>query len=52
MYEQYSREELEGMLHDGLWFLAAEGRFDQRTAIDLDGIAWETFTVIEAKRIT
>ncbi len=60
MYEQYSREQLEGMLHDaalnwlahdGLWFLAVEGKFDQDTAIELDGIAWETFTVIEAKRI-
>ncbi len=60
MYEQYTREQLEGMLHDaalnwlahdGLWFLAVEGKFDQETAIELDGVAWETFTVIEAKRI-
>lgn len=60
MYEQYTREQLEGMLHDaalnwlahdGLWFLAVEGKFDQETAIELDGVAWETFTMIEAKRI-
>ena len=60
MYEQYTREQLEGMLHDaalnwlahdGLWFLAVEGKFDQETAIELDGVAWETFTVIEARRI-
>ena len=60
MLEQYTREELEGMLHDaalnwlahdGLWFLAVEEKFDQETAIELDGVAWEAFTVIEAKRI-
>jgi hypothetical protein len=55
-----SREELIGLLedaaknwlaHDGLWFLAAEGRFDMETAIELDAKAWEGFTVLEAKRI-
>jgi hypothetical protein len=60
MFADLSREELEGMLsdaalnwlaHDGLWFLAAEDRFDMDTAIDLDRTAWESFTVIEAKRI-
>jgi len=60
MFEEFSREELEGMLrdaalnwlaHDGLWFLAAEKKFDMETAIELDAKAWETFTVIEAKRI-
>ncbi len=60
MFEGFSRDELEGMLHDaalnwlahdGLWFLAAEERFDMETAIDLDAKAWESFTVIEAKRI-
>jgi len=60
MFAGLSREELEGMLedaalnwlaHDGLWFLAAEDRFDMETAIDLDTRAWESFTVIEARRI-
>ena len=60
MFERFSREELEGMLedaalnwlaHDGLWFLAVEDRFDMETAIDLDTKAWESFTVIEARRI-
>ena len=60
MYEQFSREQLEGMLHDaalnwlahdGLWFLAVEEKADQETAIELDKKAWESFTVIEAKRI-
>ncbi|HDD25410.1 MAG TPA: hypothetical protein ENF52_08240 [Chloroflexi bacterium] len=39
------------LAHDGLWFLAAEERFDMKTAIALDRHAWEQFTVIEAKRI-
>lgn len=60
MFEGFSREELEGMLedaamnwlaHDGLWFLAVEDRFDIESAMDLDAKAWESFTVIEAKRI-
>ena len=60
MFEGFSREQLEGMLedaamnwlaHDGLWFLAVEDRFDIETAMDLDAKAWESFTVIEAKRI-
>ncbi len=60
MYDELTREELEGMLHDaalnwlahdGLWFLAVEDRFGMETAIELDGRAWEQFTVIEAKRI-
>jgi len=60
MLEGIDRERLEGMLHDaalnwlahdGLWFLAAEDRFDMETAIDLDAEAWKSFTVIEAKRI-
>lgn len=57
---QHSKEELIDMLedagknwlaHDGLWFLAAEDRFDMETAIELDRAAWERFTVIEARRI-
>jgi len=60
MLSDHSREELEGMLqdaalnwlaHDGLWFLAVEERFGMEAAIDLDTKAWESFTVIEAKRI-
>jgi hypothetical protein len=39
------------LAHDGLWFLAAEEKFDMETAIELDRRAWETFTVIEARRI-
>lgn len=54
------RETLERMLvdfaknwlaHDGLWFQAAEEKFDMETAIELDRTAWERFSVIEAKRI-
>ena len=60
MYDELTRDELEGMLHDaalnwlahdGLWFLAVEDRFGMEAAIELDGRAWEQFTVIEAKRI-
>jgi hypothetical protein len=56
----FSKQELIAMLedaaknwlaHDGLWFLAAEGKMDMETAIELDRMAWERFTVIEAKRI-
>ena len=39
------------LAHDGLWFQAAENRFGQKAAIELDTEAWRTFTVIEAKRI-
>jgi hypothetical protein len=57
---ELSKEQLIGMLedaaknwlaHDGLWFLAAEARFDIEAAIALDAAAWQRFTVIEAKRI-
>jgi hypothetical protein len=60
MSHELTREDLEGMLqdaalnwlaHDGLWFLAVEERFDMATAIELDARAWESFTVIEARRI-
>lgn len=60
MLEGFSRETLEGMLqdaalnwlaHDGLWFLAVEGKAGMDTAIELDAQAWASFTVIEAKRI-
>jgi hypothetical protein len=55
-----SKEQLIGMLedaaknwlaHDGLWFLAVEQKSDMHTAIELDRRAWETFTVLEARRI-
>jgi hypothetical protein len=55
-----TKEELLGFLtdaaknwlaHDGLWFQAAEKTFGLDTALELDKKAWETFTVIEAKRI-
>ena len=39
------------LAHDGLWFLAVEAKYDMDVAIELDRIAWERFTVIEAKRI-
>jgi hypothetical protein len=54
------KERLIGMLedaaknwlaHDGLWFLAAERRHGIEEAIELDRTAWETFTVLEARRI-
>jgi len=57
---QLSKDELIDLLedaaknwlaHDGLWFLAAEQKFDMETAIELDTRAWEKFTVIEARRI-
>jgi hypothetical protein len=60
MLEEFSREELEGMLHDaalnwlahdGLWFLAAEEKCGMETAIEMDARAWESFTVVEARRI-
>ena len=40
------------LAHDGLWFQAAEIKFDLDTAMELDAAAWEKFTVIEAKRIS
>jgi len=57
---QLSKDELIDLLedaaknwlaHDGLWFLAAERKFDMETAIELDTRAWEKFTVVEARRI-
>ena len=58
--QDLSREELIRLLkdaaknwlaHDGLWFQAVEGRFGLEAAMELDGRAWEKFTVIEAQRI-
>ncbi len=39
------------LAHDGLWFQAVEQSFGMDKAIELDKLAWERFTVIEAKRI-
>lgn len=39
------------LAHDGLWFQAVEQKFGMDAAIELDAVAWEKFTVIEAKRI-
>lgn len=39
------------LAHDGLWFRAVEDKFGFEAALDLDKKAWETFTVLEAKRI-
>lgn len=39
------------LAHDGLWFQAAELKYGMDAAIELDRMAWEKFTVIEAKRI-
>ena len=55
-----SREELLALVkdlskrwlaHDGLWFQAAEAKYGMDAAIELDAMAWEKFTVLEAKRI-
>lgn len=55
-----SREELEYLLvdfakrwlaHDGLWFQEVEKYHGIDEAIKLDAGAWESFTVIEARRI-
>ena len=57
---QLSKQELAGLLedaaknwlaHDGLWFLAVEAEHGMEAAIRCDTIAWEKFTVIEARRI-
>jgi Family of unknown function (DUF6125) len=39
------------LAHDGCWFLAAEERFDLKTAIDLDTRSWARFAAAEARRI-
>lgn len=58
--EDFSKEQLldfiadlskRWLAHDGLWFQAAEKKYGMDAAIELDGMAWEKFTVIEAKRI-
>ena len=58
--EDFSKDELVALLrdaavnwlaHDGLWFRAVEDKFGLEAAMELDKKAWETFTVLEAKRI-
>lgn len=39
------------LAHDGLWFQAVESLDGMERAIKADALAWEKFTVIEAKRI-
>lgn len=39
------------LAHDGLWFQAVERAHGMEAAIEADRTAWETFTVIEARRI-
>jgi hypothetical protein len=39
------------LAHDGLWFQVVENKFGIDSAIELDRVAWEKFTKIEAKRI-
>ena len=39
------------LAHDGLWFQAVEDKYGIEAAIELDKKAWESFTVVEAKRI-
>lgn len=36
---------------DGVWFRAVENKYGIETAIGLDKEVWETYTVIEARRI-
>ena len=54
------RDKLEAMLvdfaknwltHDGLWFQAVEKQYGIDKAIELDTEAWDSFTVIEARRV-
>lgn len=39
------------LAHDGCWFLGAEERLGQATAIELDAAAWGRFAEAEARRI-
>ena len=39
------------LAHDGLWFQAVENMDGMGNAIRADALAWEQFTVVEAKRI-
>ena len=39
------------LAHDGLWFQAVEAQHGMAAAIEADRVAWERFTVVEARRI-
>jgi hypothetical protein len=39
------------LAHDGLWFQAVERAHGMDAAIEADRTAWESFTVVEARRI-
>jgi ubiquinone/menaquinone biosynthesis C-methylase UbiE len=39
------------LAHDGCWFLAAEDRYGQEAAMDLDAKSWARFSVAEATRL-
>lgn len=39
------------LAHDGLWFQSVDQKYGMETAIEIDRMAWEQFTVVEAKRI-
>lgn len=39
------------LAHDGLWFQAVEAKFGMEAAIELDALAWQRFTELEAGRI-
>ncbi len=39
------------LAHDGLWFRAVENKYGTDIAIELDRMAWKTFTQVEARRI-
>lgn len=60
LLRKFNKEQLIDMLedasknwlaHDGVWFQAVEDNYGLEKAIQLDGEAWERFTVIEARRI-
>ena len=36
---------------DGVWFQSVERKYGRDVAIRHDGVIWESFTVIEAKKI-
>lgn len=39
------------LAHDGLWFQSVEKRYGMAAAVAIDTEAWQSFTIIEAKRI-
>jgi hypothetical protein len=60
LLQELSKEELIAIIvddaknwlaHDGLWFQAVDQKYGMEAAIEIDRMAWEHFTVVEAKRI-